>query len=73
MHISFDIDGIDPEYAYGTGTKSRGGLNYREAMYICARAKETNSLVGFDMMEINPLLEKNNKRDIFYGDILSLK
>lgn len=34
IHVSFDIDAIDPEYAYGTGTKVHGGLNYREAHYL---------------------------------------
>ena len=33
IHLSFDIDSVDPEYAPGTGTLCRGGLNYREVLY----------------------------------------
>ena len=57
IHISFDVDGIDPLYAPGTGTKVKEGLTYSEAMYICRRAAATHNLVGFDLVEINPLLE----------------
>ena len=35
IHMSFDIDAIDPIYAPHTGTAVRGGLNFREANYIC--------------------------------------
>lgn len=38
IHISFDVDGIDPLYAPGTGTKVKEGLTYNEAMYVCRRA-----------------------------------
>ena len=34
IHLSFDIDGVDPTHAPGTGTRVRGGLDYREAHYI---------------------------------------
>lgn len=34
IHVSCDIDGLDPSIAPGTGTKAHGGLNYREAHYI---------------------------------------
>lgn len=35
LHLSFDIDAVDPLYAPSTGTRVAGGLNYREAYYIC--------------------------------------
>ncbi len=66
LHISFDIDGIDPSVAYGTGTKARGGLLYREAHYIVREAAMTGCLVSFDMVEINPLLDK--PKENFHGD-----
>lgn len=59
LHCSFDIDAIDPIYAPGTGTKSRGGLDYREAHYILKRLYLEN-LVSLDMVEINPDLDKDN-------------
>jgi len=66
IHMSFDIDGVDPSVAYGTGTKSRGGLLYREAQYIVRETAKTGCLVSFDMVEINPLLDKERKT--FHGD-----
>lgn len=35
IHLSFDVDGIDPTYCPSTGTTVKGGLTYREAIYIC--------------------------------------
>jgi arginase len=66
IHISFDIDGVDPSVAYGTGTKARGGLLYREAHYIMREVSLTGCLVGLDMVEINPLLDK--PKEVFHGD-----
>jgi len=66
LHLSFDIDGIDPYVAYGTGTKSRGGLIYREAQYIVREIAATGRLIGLDLVEINPLLDK--PRESFHGD-----
>jgi len=58
LHLSFDIDSIDPTYAPGTGTKSRGGLSYREAHYICERLAMTDRLGSMDLVEVNPALDK---------------
>ncbi len=56
LHLSYDIDAIDPHFAPSTGTKVRGGLNYREAHYIAETLAETKQLVGMDLVEINPRL-----------------
>jgi arginase len=56
LHLSFDIDSVDPHFAPSTGTRVRGGLSYREAHYIAESAAATNALVGMDMVEINPRL-----------------
>lgn len=66
IHITFDIDGVDPSVAYGTGTKARGGLLYREAHYIVREVAGTGNLVGLDMVEINPLLDVHKEE--FHGD-----
>jgi len=69
IHISFDIDGIDPRYASQTGTKSRGGLTDREAKYILRKLVKTGDVVGMDLVEVNPLLEENSAiREVFHGD-----
>lgn len=57
LHLSLDVDGIDPEFIPGTGTMSRGGLGYREIHYICEELQLTNRLVSMDLVEINPLLD----------------
>ena len=56
LHLSYDIDAIDPHFAPSTGTRVRGGLNYREAHYIAEALSETGFLVGMDLVEINPRL-----------------
>jgi len=66
VHISWDIGAVDPSEAFATGTKSRGGLLYRESQYIVREIVNTGSLVGLDMVEINPLLDTPLVR--FHGD-----
>lgn len=50
FHISFDIDAIDPHYAFGTGTKFRGGLNPLEANQIIRTISHERKLVGLDVV-----------------------
>jgi arginase len=58
IHLSFDIDGIDPLYAPGTGTKAKGGLTYREGRYICEYLARTNLLGSMDIVEVNTELDQ---------------
>ena len=48
IHLSFDIDALDPSVAPSTGTPVRGGLTFREGHYICETLHETGALVGLD-------------------------
>jgi arginase len=57
IHLSFDIDGVDPSIAPGTGTRARGGLNFRECRYICTRLAGTGALKSMDLVEINPTID----------------
>ena len=57
FHISFDIDAIDPEFAFGTGTKFRGGLTPIQANQIIKVISHQRKLVGLDIMEINQGIE----------------
>ena len=50
IHLSFDVDAMDPTIAPSTGTPVRGGLSWREAMYICEAVSETECLVAMDLM-----------------------
>jgi arginase len=56
IHLSFDVDALDPSVAPSTGTPVRGGLTFREGHYICERLYETGLLVAIDLMEVNPSL-----------------
>ncbi|ETW86170.1 hypothetical protein HETIRDRAFT_380456 [Heterobasidion irregulare TC 32-1] len=57
IHLSFDVDALDPSVAPSTGTPVRGGLTFREGHYICERIYETGLLVAVDLMEVNPSLK----------------
>lgn len=57
IHLSFDVDALDPTVAPSTGTPVRGGLSFREGHYICEAIAETGLLVATDIMEVNPALE----------------
>ncbi|KAJ1993597.1 Arginase, catabolizes arginine to ornithine and urea [Dimargaris cristalligena] len=56
IHLSFDVDALDPTVAPSTGTPVRGGLTFREGHYICEAVAETGLLVAMDMVEVNPAL-----------------
>lgn len=66
IHISFDIDGIDPQFAPGTGTRARGGLLYREAHYLVREVAKTGKLVSLDLVEINPTIDR--PKEMLHGD-----
>jgi len=57
LHLSLDVDAVDPLFAPGTGTLARGGLTYREVHYIAEEMAMTNRLVSMDLVEVNPLLD----------------
>jgi len=61
MHCSFDMDGIDPSEAPGTGTPVKGGLSYREAHLAMEMLAETERLGSIEMVEINPILDTRNQ------------
>ncbi len=61
LHVSFDIDVVDPYEAPGTGTPVKGGLTYREAHLFLEMIADTNKLASFEMVEVNPVLDTRNK------------
>jgi len=62
IHLSFDVDGVDPQEIPSTGTPVRGGLTYREANHLCTRIAETGLLVSMDLVEVNPQLGTPEER-----------
>lgn len=61
LHISFDIDVLDPAFTPGTGTPVPGGLNMREAIEIVRRLCSESNVVGFDLVELHPALDPTYK------------
>jgi len=57
LHISFDIDVLDPAFAPGTEIASAGGLSTRQALAVLAAIAERCRLVGLDVMEVSPPLD----------------
>jgi len=57
LYISLDIDVLDPAYAPGTGTPEPGGLTSRELFPLIRGLCSDNHLVGFDLVEFNPLVD----------------
>ena len=60
VHVSLDADGLDPEIAPGVGTPVRGGLSYRESHLAMEMVAESGKLVGFDLVEVNPIFDAHN-------------
>ncbi|TMG41743.1 MAG: arginase family protein [Chloroflexi bacterium] len=54
VHVSFDIDALDPAFAPGTEIPSAGGLSSRQALELLHGATERSQLVGFDVVEVSP-------------------
>jgi agmatinase len=60
LFISFDVDVIDPAFMTGTGTPVPGGLTMRDAIPIIRRLCAETNVVGFDLIEVAPLLDESN-------------
>ena len=60
LHVSFDVDMLDPAIAPGTGTRVPGGVNYREAQLIMEMVADTGQLGSLDLVEVNPALDRRN-------------
>lgn len=54
VHISFDIDGLDPTLCPNTGTPVPGGLQFEEATYLLSRLAAKRTIIGFDLVEVSP-------------------
>ncbi len=61
LHVSFDVDFLDPDIAPGVGTTVRGGPNYREAQLCMEMIADTGRLASLDVMELNPALDERNR------------
>ena len=60
VHVSLDIDALDPEIAPGVGTPVRGGLSYREAHLAMELVAESGIAGSLEVVEVNPILDREN-------------
>jgi arginase len=60
LHVSLDMDVVDPDHAPGVGTPVRGGLSYREAHLAMEIVAESGLADSFDVVEVNPILDREN-------------
>ncbi|HSC51576.1 MAG TPA: arginase [Gaiellaceae bacterium] len=61
VHVSLDMDVLDPDVAPGVGTPVRGGLSYREAHLALELVAEANVLSSLEVVEVNPILDRENE------------
>jgi len=60
LHVSFDVDFLDPSIAPGVGTTVRGGPDYREAQLCMEMIADTGLMASLDIVELNPAFDKRN-------------
>jgi arginase len=60
VHVSIDLDALDPEIAPGVGTPVKGGLTYREAHLACELLAEAGLVGSLELVEVNPILDREN-------------
>ncbi|MGL4521678.1 MAG: arginase [Bacilli bacterium] len=60
IHLSLDLDALDPVYAPGVGTAVMGGLTYRESHLAMEMLAEANVVVSAEFVEVNPILDERN-------------
>ncbi len=70
LHLSFDIDVIDPDVAPGVSTAAYGGLNYRESLHAVTLLAESRLLRSIDIVELNPANDVRNKTAELATDLI---
>ncbi|MBL8328710.1 MAG: arginase [Rubrivivax sp.] len=70
LHVSFDVDFLDPEIAPGVGTTVPGGPTYREAQLCMEMIADCGRLASLDVMELNPALDVRNKTALLAVDLI---
>jgi arginase len=70
LHVSFDVDFLDPAIAPGVGTTVPGGPTYREAQLCMEMIADTGRLASLDVMELNPALDERNRTAVVAVDLI---
>jgi arginase len=70
VHVSFDLDAVDPTVAPGVGTPVKGGLDYREAHLIMELLHDSGVMTSLEMVEVNPILDQGNTSAAFAVELV---
>jgi len=70
VHVSFDLDAVDPTVAPGVGTPVNGGLDYREAHLIMEVLADAGVMTSLEMVEVNPILDQGNASAAFAVELV---
>lgn len=70
LHVSFDMDFVDPQYAPGVGTPCPGGPTYREAHLAMELIADSGRLTSLDMVEVNPIFDERNRTSILAVELI---
>jgi arginase len=70
VHVSFDLDAVDPTVAPGVGTPVKGGLDYREAHLIMEILHDSGIMTSLEVVEVNPILDDRNSSALFAVELV---
>ena len=70
LHVSLDVDFLDPQIAPGVGTTVRGGPTYREAQLCMEMIADSGRLASLDVVELNPALDLRNQTALLAVDLI---
>jgi len=71
VHVSLDLDVVDPMFAPGVGTPVRGGLSYREAHLLLELVSDSGLLASLDVVEVNPILDRENETALLAVELVA--
>ncbi|MBP9580746.1 MAG: arginase, partial [Ignavibacterium sp.] len=71
IHVSFDVDSVDPNFAPGVGTPVPGGLSFREAHSLMESIAECGCMNSLEIAEVNPILDIRNSSAVFAADLIA--
>ena len=71
IHVSFDLDSVDPSVAPGVGTPVPGGLSYRETHLLMESIADCGCISSLEVTEVNPILDNQNKSAVFATEVVA--
>lgn len=71
IHVSFDLDSVDPALAPGVGTPFAGGLSFRESHLLMESIAECGCMSSLEVTEVNPILDDKNKSAVFAAELVA--